>query len=154
MATPADLLWRVNNEYRKRLTQAHTYLELLEQLVLAEGDGVQQHTLAALRFAREQVVLLTEEHRHWRYTYYYDSPESKRMVQNSREVNQALARFSKMRVHHGMRLDETIAALHQSPRPAPELTHLPNGDLWVLAQAALYELSGFDGYVHSLSLVH
>ena len=71
MNAPTDVLWRVNNEYRKRLSQAQTFLDLLEQMILATDDR-QPRTLETLRYAREQVNSLIEEHRRWRNRFYYD----------------------------------------------------------------------------------
>src|SRR5215218_7785698 len=93
---PADVLWRLNNEYRKRLSQAQTYLDLLEQLLMIQTSEDSFELLEALQQARHELVILTEEHRDWRHHFYYDSLETRRMVQDNRAVNKALARFSRM----------------------------------------------------------
>lgn len=146
--TRADVLWRINNEYRKRLTQAQTFLDLLEQMILSHsGDG---HTLEALRYTRDQVTSLTSEHRDWRYRYYYDSPQSKRMVQDDRAVNQALSRFTRMRSAHQALLNELYTLFYDMPRPDPTLTRVPNGDLWTMTQYAIYDLLEFSDYLSEL----
>ena len=131
------VLWRVNNEYRKRLSQAQTYLDLLEQLIIANCGEEPMHTLESLRYAREQVAQIVEEHRHWRHTFYYESQASRRMVQNDRAVNRALARFSRMRTQHEQRLFDLYNILYQTPRPDPLATRVPNGDFIPTERAGL-----------------
>jgi len=154
MSTSADILWRLNNEYRKRLAQAQTYLDLLEQLVLMQNGEHPAHTLAALRYARECVEAMTEAHRQWRQRYYYESDETKRMVQADRQINQALARFAQMRTQQEHYLGELYATLNNIPRPDPRITRLPNGDLWVLTQSAINNLVGFEDYLTDLPRVN
>jgi hypothetical protein len=153
MSTPVDLLWRVNNEYHKRLSQVMTYLNLLEQLVLMQDGENQLRTLAALRYALEQVEILAEEHRVWRYKYYYDSVETRRIVQSPTAVNQALARFSRMRTQHERHLNDMRALLDHVQRPDPQITRVPTGDLWVMTEFAINDLSGFDNYMRNLTKV-
>ncbi len=150
----ANTLWRVNNEYRKRLSQAQTFLDLLEQMILAHNGDRHAHTLAVLRYAREQVEAIIEEHRLWRYRFYYESTESKRMVQGDKEVNQALARFSRMRIQHETRLSDVTAVLDGAQRPDPNYTHVPNGDLWIMTQYAINDLLGFSDYLNTLGPVN
>jgi hypothetical protein len=154
MSSLADVLWRLNNEYRKRLAQAQTYLDLLEQLVLMQNGDRQAHTLVALRYARECVEAMTEAHRQWRQRYYYDSDETKRMVQADRQINQALARFAQMRTQQDHYLRELYATLNNIPRPDPKITRVPNGDLWLLTQSAINNLVGFEDYLTDMSHVN
>lgn len=153
MTAPAEMLWRVNNEYRKRLTQVTNCLNLLEQLVLMQQDGSSQvRTLAALRYAREEVEAMAQEHRDWRYRYYYDSTDSKRMVQGNHAVHQALARFSRMRVQHDRRLGSLRGLLDHVQRPNPDITRVATGgDLWTLTEYAIHDLSAFDAYLREMS---
>ena len=153
MSSSADLLWRLNNEYRKRLSQAETYLDLLEQLLLMQNGERQRHTLTAIRYARERVEAMTEAHRQWRQNYYYESEHSKRMVQADRAINQALARFTQMRTQHGRYLDDLYAALSNIQRPDPQIPQVPNGDLWLLTQTAIHNLLGFEDYLTNLNRV-
>lgn len=146
MATPAHLLWRANNEYRRRLTQAQTLLGLLEQLLDARSEAAPIPALAALLYAQEQLDRLIQEHRVWRYTCYYESTDSKRMVQEERAIHQALARFSRMRAQHSHRLNDVVMRLRAAPRPDMALTRVPGGDLWGMVQDALNDLLAFDGY--------
>ncbi len=154
MSPSADVLWRLNNEYRKRLAQAQTYLDLLEQLVLMQNGERQTHTLAALRYARDCVEAMTEAHRQWRQRYYYESDESKRMVQEGRQINQALARFAQMRTQQDHFLHELYATVNNIPRPDPKITRVPNGDLWLLTQTAINNLVGFEDYLADMSHVN
>jgi hypothetical protein len=150
MYTPTDMLWRVNNEYRKRLAQAQTFLDLLEQMILTNSGEAQNYMLELLQYAREEVAGIAEEHRIWRHRFYYDSLENRRMVQNDRAVNQALARFNRMRSQHESRLTDLYSLLHETPRPDPLLTRVPNGDLWTMTQFAIGDLIGFNDYLTEL----
>jgi hypothetical protein len=149
MTTAADLLWHVNNEYQKRLKQTHTYLGLLEQLMLMQHQD--STTLAVLRGALEQVNMLLEEHRMWRHHYYYESLDTRRMVQSHGAINQALAHFSRMRTRHERELQHLRGLLVRLQRPDPTLTRVPNGDLWVMAEFAVQDLSSFGDYMRSLA---
>jgi hypothetical protein len=151
MIAPTDVLWRVNNEYRKRLAQAQTFLDLLEQLILVNSGERQNYMLELLQYAREELAGIVEEHRIWRHQFYYDSLESRRMVQNDRAVNQALSRFNRMRSQHEARLNDLYSLFHETPRPDPDLTRVPNGDLWTMAQYAIGDLLGFNDYLTELS---
>jgi hypothetical protein len=150
MPTSTDVLWRVNNEYRKRLAQAQTFLDLLEQMVLVNSGERQNYLLELLHYAREEMSGIIEEHRIWRHRFYYDSPDKQRMVQNDRAVNQALSRFNRMRSQHESRLNDLYSLLNETPRPDPVLTRVPNGDLWTMTQFAIGDLLGFNDYLVEL----
>ena len=152
MTTASDLLWRVNNEYQKRLKQTRTYLGLLEQLMLMQHEN--GTTLAVLRGALDKVDALLEEHRTWRHDYYYESPDTKRMVQSHGAINQALANFSRMRSRHEHELQQLNMLLIRLQRPDPALTRVPNGDLWSMAEFAVRDLSSFSDYMRSLANPH
>jgi hypothetical protein len=139
----ADLLWHVNNEYRKRLSSAEKYAELLEQLVLAREQTVHALLLDVLRYVREQIHALTQEHRDWRHHYYYDPNDHKRMVQSDAEIDQALAHFEEMRQPHILVITEITRALNSVQRPDTNLTHVAGGDLWLLLIQAINDLVGF-----------
>lgn len=151
---PTDVLWRLNNEYRKRLSQAQTYLDLLEQLLMIQANEDSFELLEALQQARHELVILTEEHRDWRHHFYYDSLETRRMVQDNRAVNKALARFSRMRSQHESRLYAVYNILTQLPRPDARVTRVPNGDLWVMTQYALNDLIVFGDYASKLGVLN
>ncbi len=151
MTTPADLLWRVNNEYQKRLKQAQTCIGLLEQLILMQGGD--QTTLTVLRHALEQLELLLAEHRVWRHSYYYESEDTRRMVQSQRAIQRAIAHFSQMHTHHEHALNNLHTLLEHLQRPDPALTRVPNGDLWMMTEYALDNLWSFDDYLRSLERV-
>lgn len=152
MNTAADLLWRVNNEYQKRLKQTRTYLGLLEQLMLMQHQD--SATLSLLRSALEQVDALLEEHRTWRHDYYYESLDTRRMVTSHGAINRALANFSQMRSRHEYELQRLRALLVRLQRPDPVLTRVPTGDLWVMAEFAVQDLSSFSDYMRSLGSAH
>ena len=148
MTASSDLLWWVNNEYRKRLSKVETYLDLLEQLLLAREpytlDG-QTDTLSTLHYVQEQILSLSEEHRGWRYAYYYLSADNKRMVHAESDINRALAYFSRMRSRHERAVHALYDALSTAPRPDPNLTNVANGDLWLMMQYAINDLTEFIG---------
>lgn len=152
MTTASDLLWRVNNEYQKRLKQTRTYLGLLEQLMLMQHED--STTLAVLSGALAKVDALLEEHRTWRHHYYYESADTKRMVQSHGAIHQALANFSRMRTRHEHELQQMNALLVRLQRPDPALTRVPNGDLWSMAEFAVRDLSSFSDYMRSLADAH
>ena len=153
-AAPADVLWRLNNEYRKRLSQAQIYLDLLEQLLMVQNDDHAFEIIEALQQARHELVILTEEHRNWRHHFYYDSLETRRMVQDNRAVSTALSRFSRMRSQHERRLYNLYNMLAQLPRPDSQMTRVPNGDLWIMTQYALNDLIIFGDYVSKLGVLN
>lgn len=143
MDSAADLLWRMNNEYRKRLSKVETYLSLLAQLMLVRDQVGQAAAFEILRHLQEQIAALQEEHRGWRYRYFYESGSDKRMVQSEHDIHVALKYFNHMRARHEHYLRELLALIDQSPRPEPSLTHVENGDLWLMMQYALHDLTAF-----------
>lgn len=153
MPAAADLLWRLNNEYRRRISQASTCLNLLEQLVMLQEADDQLRTLAALRYAADQIELMEEEARRWRHRYYYETLETRRMVQADDAVHHALDRFSRMRADHERRMDDLIRLFDHVQRPSPDITAVPTGDLWVMTTYALDDLRGFENYMQSVSQI-
>jgi hypothetical protein len=152
MAAAADLLWHSNNEYQKRLKHARMYLGLLEELILnQQGDG---STLAALRRAGDYIETLLEDHRAWRHRYYYQSLDTRRMVQAQGAIHQALNHFRQMRSRHERELSNLIGLLVRVQRPDPAMTRVPTGDLWVMAEFAVADLTRFDDYMQSLAHSH
>jgi hypothetical protein len=149
MDSRADQLWHLNCEYQKRLQQAKTYLTLLEQLTLSRGGDAQ--SLNMLHRVRVDIEILADEHRHWRYQYYYESVDTRRMVQAEREISHALMHFADMRARHDLALHRLERLLYQGQRPHPSVTRVPTGDLWAMTELAMHDLSGFDDYVRSLS---
>jgi hypothetical protein len=149
MDSAANHLWRINCEYEKRFQRAKTYLSLLEQLVLVRGAEAQ--ALNMLRRVRIQIEALAEEHRDWRYAFYYESPETRRMVQSSSEVHRALVNFTHMRSRHESELQSLRSLLTHIQRPDPLMTRVPTGDLWAMSESAIHKLSGFEDYVRSIS---
>ena len=72
MLASTEFLWRLNHEYVSRLANARRCLDLLEQLIYERSGQSQEQLLAALQFTRSHLENLNEEHRDWRYTYFYD----------------------------------------------------------------------------------
>lgn len=151
MDSTAELLWRLNNEYRKRLSKVETYLSLLAQLLLTREPVGQAQALELLRYLQEQISTLQDEHRGWRYTYFYESGSNKRMVQSEHEVDTALTVFNHMRTRHEQHLRDIAKYIDGVPRPEPTLTHVENGDLWLMMQYALHDLTTFVGDPYSVS---
>ncbi|MEP7291386.1 MAG: hypothetical protein ABI835_06360 [Chloroflexota bacterium] len=145
MPPSAELLWRLNREYVNRLVKARNYLGLLEHVVLTRSaEETRTRLLPTLQITRDRLNQLSEAHRGWCYAYFYESAESKRMVQNAQAVRRALNSFGHMRAQNGGSFDDLAATLYELPRPAPAVTRLPNGDLWEMVQVALYDLINLD----------
>lgn len=150
MIVSAESLWRLNQEYGKRLSKARTYFELLEQLVLERGEN-DEILLAALQFMRAHLNGLKEEYRGWRYTYFYETADNRRMVQTEGAIRRAVSAFARMRTRHERYLNDLFDALDAIPRPHPEITNVPpNGDLWEMTRFALYDLLDFGNYVQRM----
>ena len=144
MTASAERLWWLNNAYRKHLTEAEKCVGLLETLLYTRApDDADTALQQPLQTLRQQLMRLTEEHRVWRYTYYYQSPFQKRMVASERDVHRALLHFERMRVRHERALVDIVGLLHTLPQPAPALTHVVSGDLWHFATDAVEALFGF-----------
>jgi hypothetical protein len=143
MSASAEFLWRLNQEYVNRLTKARNYLDLLGQLVLERGGQTEQQLLSTLEFTQTQFDQLSDEHRGWRHAYFYESTDSKRVVQKPRAVQTALAQFGEMHDRHRAYLDQVLVLFYRLPRPDTCITSVPNGDLWELMQLALGELVDF-----------
>lgn len=146
-----DLLWHVNHEYHNRLSQVMVYLDLLDQMIFTHRRENMGEVQAILRHALDELAYMKEEHRRWRYQFYYESAETKKMVRSDPAINQALARFSRMRSRHERRLTELQMQLFVLQRPDPSLTQVPTGDLWQLAQYAISRLSKFEDYMRDLT---
>lgn len=143
MGSAVDFLWRLNQEYGSRLTRARSYLDLLEPLVFERGAP--DDVLTLLAHMRAHLDVLRDDHHAWRYTYYYDSADTKRVVQSPAAVRRALLSFSKMRAAQEAQLNELTSTLYNFPRPEPVITNVPNGDLWELLYAAVHDLVTFTG---------
>lgn len=146
MTLSPDVLWWVNSEYCKRLNRAEKYVTLLEQLVLARASADQEPIstlLAVLHEARRNLALLLQDHRDWRHTYYYQSARRKRMVQSDEGIERALLQFGALRARHEPWLHALAEELACLPRPDPDLTYVPVGDLWLMTQYAISDLVHF-----------
>lgn len=138
----AEFLWRLNREYVNRLARARSYLDLLEQMLVGSGAGDTELFLT-LQQMRIFLDSLSEEQRQWCYRDFYASPQSKRVVQNTRAIERALISFDQMHAQHRRDLTELAALLDRLPRPAPTVTRVPTGDLWDMMRQALAELADF-----------
>ena len=143
MSPSAERLWQLNRDYVTRLARAHSNFDLLEQLLLQRRVPLHEPLLGALQLTHARLAFLSEEHRGWCYAYFYESSESKRMVQTTGAVRRALLNFGIMCQRHNDSLNEVIALLADVPRPDPTVTRVTGGDLWVLMQDALVELVDF-----------
>jgi hypothetical protein len=153
MMISAQSLWRLNHEYGQRLSRARNYVALLERLVIARNVEEQPQLMAALGYIREQLAAIYDEHRDWRYTYFYDSPESKRMVHQEHDVGHAMTEFARMRVNHERNLHGLCTALADYPAPERYVTALPHGDMWQMMLGALEDLLNFGNFVRELDTV-
>jgi hypothetical protein len=156
MIETTDLLWQLNNEYGKRLSRARAGLELVGRL-LAERIGDPEiyevsdsmaikQMYAVLDYTNERIDNLSRDHRDWRYRYYYDSPDTKRIVQTEEAIREALARFSRMRARHERACKELAILLEALPRPHTYMTSVPHGDLWDNMRASIQDLLNFSDF--------
>jgi hypothetical protein len=146
-------LWRLNHEYNQRLSRARNYVALLERLVIARNIDEQPQLMAALGYIRDQLDLIYDEHRDWRYRYFYDSPENKRMVHEEHGVGRAMTQFARMRVEHERNLNGLCTALADYPPPERYITAVPHGDLWQMMLDSLEDLLGFGDFIRELDTV-
>jgi hypothetical protein len=145
MSASAEFLWCLNRDYVNRLVKARNALGLLEHVLLTRASAeVQTQLLPTVQFARSYLSRLSDAHRAWCYNYFYESAETKRVVQSARAVQQALVSFDQTRQQHGSLFGELAARLNQLPPPAAGLTALPHDDLWQMAQRALRDMSEMD----------
>jgi hypothetical protein len=150
MSEAAQLLWRVNNEYRLRLTKAINSLDLLMQLLQARGEAALEESLNWLLSTRAYLATLAEEHRDWRYRYFYSSPQERRMVQDEPAVYRALSGFSRMQAHHQRVLGQVWDLLRGLPRPDTRVTAVATADLWERAERAVCDLASFDHFMETV----
>jgi len=132
-----ELLWRLNTSYSQRLGKARSRLELLSQL-LAER-GADPTTVEAIEVVLRECYQIYEEYQRWRFTYFYESPEDRRIVQGLPGLNRALAQFARLRQRHALRASQITAHLSYY-RPSVAWTTIPQGDLWMLTTQAFSEL--------------
>lgn len=132
-----DLLWRLNRVYSQRLGRARSRLELLARLLAdRQADAAIQEAVEIVVRECEQFY---EEYRRWRSTYYYRSPQDRRMVEDAHGQGRALAQFARMRQRHAQRAAQ-IAAHLDYYRPPAVWTTIPQGDLWSLTTQAFSDL--------------
>lgn len=135
--TTMDLLWRLNRGYSQRLGRARSRLELLARLLAdRQADAATQEAVEIVIRECEQ---LYEEYRRWRFTYYYRSPQDRRMVEDAHGQGRALAQFARMRQRHAQRAGQIAAHLNYY-RPPAGWTAIPQGDLWSLTTEAFTDL--------------
>lgn len=146
MSDDGQLLWRINNEYRLRLTKAQNTLNLLVQILQLRTDE-SYDVLESLYTAQRHLAAMGEDYRAWRYRHYYDSGDERRMVQESRSIERALALFSRMYGQQQYVLHQIRQTIDLLTRPATFLTSVPNGDLWELTIRSLTDLATFDEYI-------
>lgn len=151
MSEDAQLLWRINNEYRRRLTRAQNSVELLLQLLLTRADASVQDAVDVVYSTQQHLITLVHEHRDWRYRFFYDSSSERRMVHEDRDVYRALAGFSRMQGAHQRILSDIWHLLGSVHRPAAFFTTVANGDLWDVAHQAIADLSQFEGFVQTVN---
>ncbi|MDX2140662.1 MAG: hypothetical protein SF123_21445 [Chloroflexota bacterium] len=146
MSDDGQLLWRINNEYRLRLTKAQNTLNLLVQILQLRTDE-SYDVLDGLYTAQRHLAAMSEAHRAWRYRHYYDSSDERRMVQDTRSIERALAAFSRMYSPQQHLVHEIWQSMNLLSRPAAFLTSVPNGDLWELNLHSLTDLATFDQFI-------
>jgi hypothetical protein len=149
-SSPGKLLWRLNQEYVRRLSSARTYLGLLLELTTTRGSALDEDLPPLLHYTNDCLTRLHDEHRNWRYSYYYESPETKRAVQSERALQRAMAQFALMRARHDRLLRELTVLYDAVPHPPADATSVVNANLWGLFRTALNDLLHFDSYAQNL----
>lgn len=141
----AQLLWRINNEYRRRLSQAQTYLGLLERLL----TPIPQYgeCLDTVRYTQTEIATLDDSHRDWRYAHLYENFQTKRVVQSEEAILHALETFGRMFEANKPRLAQLNRLLQSTDAPAPHVTGVPSGNLWAFMLKAVDSLARFDEYI-------
>jgi hypothetical protein len=141
-------LWRLNQEYAQRLTHARNCVSLLADLLAVRDETTSTAYSYALQIALERLnATLTscyEDHRAWRYRYFYESVEEKRMKQADADVFRALSQFSRIRLRQFPLVHDALSTLLDLPRPQRELTRIPQGDLWDMTAQALLDFAELD----------
>jgi hypothetical protein len=156
-----DLLWQLNNEYGKRLSRMKAGIELVVRLLverIGDTEGYEAADISAIKqmyavldYTEERINALVDQHRDWRYRYYYQSTDIKRIVQDDAEIQQAVARFARMRTQHTRVCKELTMLIDALPRPHTYMTSIANGDLWDNMNVALLDLLNFDDFSTQLS---
>ncbi|GAB4575936.1 MAG: hypothetical protein Kow0077_29930 [Anaerolineae bacterium] len=150
MATPAEALWEINNEYRKRLSLLMGHLKLLEQLLIQQPDTGPTLRMV-LRNLRAMLEDADADHHTWRHTYYYqagDDVARRRMVDDPAAVRRALTEFTVMLSQHTPQFVRAYSMFTGLPRPPEHLTRLvKDNDLWAMCLTELQALVFFDRFV-------
>ncbi|MBL8132721.1 MAG: hypothetical protein JNL42_12750 [Anaerolineae bacterium] len=145
MFAPVEMLWWLSQEYGQRLARANRYLELLERLLTERIPPQSSDSLLhSLAESRGFLETLHDEYRDWRYSYFYQTPDTRRMVSAEADVQRAVERFRRMRARHLEMLITFGGYFEDLPRPEGMITHVPNGDLWEMVREALAALIDFD----------
>jgi hypothetical protein len=154
-----ERIWRLNQEYVRRLANARTVLGLLESLLTSNlatyglDDGwstTEAEWTVLLRDAADALNQLHEAHRTWRYDYFYESPDTRRVVQDRAAVAKATVYFEHLLRAYESRLELVSRMLRVLPRPDPHWTTVPQGDLWSLFETAVDDLRSFK---HEISVI-
>lgn len=140
-----QLLWRINNEYRRRLSQAQTYLGLLERLLMPIPQYGE--CLDTVRYTQTEIITLDDSYRDWRYAYLYENIQTKRIVQSEEAILNALETFGRMFEANKPRLAQLNRLLQSTDPPAPHVTGVPSGNLWAFMLKAVDSLARFDEYI-------
>jgi hypothetical protein len=159
MSAINERIWRLNQEYVRRLANARTILGLLESLLTSKlavdgrddgGSSAAAEWTALLRDAADALDQLHEAHRTWRYDYFYESPETRRVVRDRAAVAKAVVYFEHLIRACESRLEMVSGMLRVLPRPDPRWTTVPQGDLWSLFENAVDELRSFSREIGAL----
>jgi hypothetical protein len=140
-----ERIWRLNQEYVRRLASARTVLGLDDDYPSAEAEWT-----ALLRDAADALDQLHEAHRTWRYDYFYESPDTRRVVQDRAAVAKATVYFEHLLRAYESRLEMVSRMLRILPRPDPRWTTVPQGDLWSLFENAVDDLRSFNREISAI----
>ena len=158
-----EVLWQLNNEYTQRLSRARTALELVGRLMNERVGALLENStdspdkraaeqlLAVLGYCHDRFATIHDEFRDWRYRYFYESPDSRRVVQDDDAINQAIARFARLRSKHERVLKELDMLIDALPQPEANMTSVSLGDLWTMLRGAINNLLSFGDFMGQFS---
>lgn len=153
MATQAEALWEINNEYRKRLSLLMGHMKMLEQLLKMQSNA-EPALRAAIRRMRATLEDVDADLHNWRHTFYYQESaeaERRRMVDGSDALFTALETFADMMVRHLQEFTRVQATMLGLPRPPEELTRvIKGGDLWGMCLNEMESLATFDQFMRGV----
>lgn len=140
--SPRAALWRANQAFTQKLALTRNRLALLLQTADMRG-GLPARSRALLSALQTTLDRCYADHSGWRYSVFYEDPQTQRAVQTDEaaiSAGQAFARTLRPHLQTCARLAENLL---QAPRPALDASSAAGEDLWNLLLDALTALCEF-----------